>query len=142
MWRGHLPHWRAEDVVYYVRFRYRRELEAKERAYLMGKLLRPDGRMWNLEILYVGPDETQLIFRVKDSPKGAPYELSEIVEKAKTKAGKQIIKDSGERLPPFYGESFDRIIRDEAEYEERWQALFEIGCDESEESFLYVPEKS
>ena len=56
---------------------------------------------------------------------GEPYELSGIVEKAKTKAGKHITKATGERFPPFYAESYDRIVRDEAELEQRWEELFE-----------------
>ena len=39
--------------------------------------------------------------------------------------GRDIIKKSGERFPPFYGESYDRIIRDDAELEERWQAILD-----------------
>ena len=36
-----------------------------------------------------------------------------------------IIKKSGERWPPFYNESYDRILRDESELEERWEEIFE-----------------
>jgi hypothetical protein len=60
-----------------------------------------------------------------EAPNGEPYELSEIVEKAKTKAGKLIIKKSGERFPPFYAESYDRIVRDELELEQRWEEIFD-----------------
>ena len=38
-------------------------------------------------ILLVGEETTELIFTVREAPQGQPYELSEIVEKAKTKAG-------------------------------------------------------
>jgi hypothetical protein len=74
-------------------------------------------------VLCVLPGQTELIFTVREKPTGQPYELSEIVEKAKTKAGKQIIKKTGEVFPPFYSESYDRIIRDEIELEERWQSI-------------------
>ena len=86
---------------------------------------KPDGRRWDLQIACVLPERTDLIFRVLEAPSGEPYELSEIVEKAKTKAGKLIIKKSGERFPPFYAESYDRIIRDEAELEQRWEEIFD-----------------
>jgi hypothetical protein len=76
-------------------------------------------------IVCVLPDTTELIFSVRENADGAALELSDILEPAKRKAGKQIIKKSGERFPPFYGESFDRIIRDEVELEERWQAIFD-----------------
>ncbi len=88
-------------------------------------LLRPEGRRWDLLILCILPEVTELMFTVRETRDGVPFELSDIVEKAKTKAGKHIIAKSGERFPPFYGESFDRILRDDAEIEERWQAILD-----------------
>ncbi len=131
IWRGRLPHWRADDVTYYVVFRHRRGLELQERQVLMKCLLKPEGRKWNLLILCVLPQATELMFTVNERPDGAPYELAEIVEKAKAKAGKLIIKGSGERYPPFFQESFDRIVRDEVELEERWNAILEspVGAE-------------
>ncbi|MEQ1936081.1 MAG: hypothetical protein ABL962_19680 [Fimbriimonadaceae bacterium] len=124
IWRGRLPHWRADGVRYYVTFKHRRELTPEECDLLCRYLLRPDGRKWDLTILCVLPALTELIFEVHAAPTGRPYELSDIVEKTKTKVGKLIIKKTGERFPPFYGESYDRIIRDEAELEEYWNRIF------------------
>jgi hypothetical protein len=125
IWRGRLPHWRADSVTYFVTFRHRRPLLEFERELLLRHLVKPDGRRWDLQIACVLPDKTDLIFRVLEAPNGEPYELSEIVEKAKAKTGKLIIKKSGERFPPFYAESYDRIIRDESELEVRWEEIFE-----------------
>jgi hypothetical protein len=144
IWRGKLPHWRADSVTYYVIFRHRRELDQAEREVLLRHLVKPDGRRWELQILCVLPERTELIFRVLEGPNGAPYELSEIVEKAKSKAGKLISKKTGERFPPFYAESYDRIIRDEVELEQRWQEIFdapitlELAEDADEYSTLWV----
>ena len=125
IWRGRLPHWRADDVRYYVTFRHRRELTEAERNLLLRALLRPDAKQWDLMILCILPAQTELIFSVRERPTGQPYELSEVVEKAKNKVGRAICKKTGERWPPFYNESYDRIIRDEAELEERWQAILD-----------------
>ncbi len=131
MWRGHLPHWRADDVTYYVTFRHRRPLDDRERRDLLRALLKPDGRQWDLLIVAVLPERTELMFKVREAPAtGRPYELSDVVEKAKSKVGRAIIKRSEERYPPFYEESYDRIVRDEAEIEERWQAIFDAPVDE------------
>jgi hypothetical protein len=124
IWRGRLPHWRADGVVYYVTFRHRRPLDEEERRILLKLLLAPEGRKWDLEIVCVLPETTELMFQVREAPAGAPYELADIVEKAKTKAGRQIAKRTGERFPPFYGESYDRIVRDEAEYAERFGEIY------------------
>ncbi len=128
IWRGRLPHWRASDVTYFVTFRHRRPLDAMERQFLLRQLLKPDGMRWDLLIVCVLPEKTDLIFRVREASTGQPYELAEIVEKAKNKAGKWIIKKSGEKYSPFYSESFDRILRDDAELEERWQEIFDSPC--------------
>lgn len=124
IWRGRLPHWRADDVRYYVTFRHKRDLDESERRYLMRALLRPEGRKWDLQIVCILPSKTDLIFTVREAPSGTPYELADIIEPAKRKVGKLIIKNTGERFPPFYHESFDRIIRDDSEFEERWEELF------------------
>ena len=123
MWRGRLPHWRADDVTYYVTFRHSRELDPVERTMLLTALIRPEGKKWDLLCLCVLPETTELIFTVLASPDGSAYELSDIVEKAKAKVGRAIIKKTGERFPPFYQESYDRIIRDEAELQERMEAI-------------------
>jgi len=123
VWHGRLPHWRADDVTYYVTFRHRRALTEAERQDLFYALQQPDGRRWDLLILCVLPEQTDLMFRVREAPSGEPYELSDIVEKAKTKAGKLILKRTEERFPPFYTESFDRIVRDQVEFDSLWQTL-------------------
>ena len=130
-WQGKLPHWRADDVSYYVTFRHRRPLDDVERRALLRALLKPDGRKWDLTIVVVLPERTELMFTVLEAPAtGRPYELSDIVEKAKTKVGRGIVKRTDERYPPFYEESYDRIVRDEAEFEERWQAIFDAPVAE------------
>ena len=125
IWRGRLPHWRADDVKYYVTFRHRRELDEQERNLLLRSLLRAEGRKFEMQIVCVLPEVTELIFTVMPDPSGEPYELADIVEKAKSKAGKLIIKKSRERFPPFYTESYDRILRDDSEFEEFWQRIFD-----------------
>jgi len=139
IWRGRLPHWRADDVTYFVTFRHRRGLDEPERWLLLRSLLKHDGRRWDLLIVCVLPERTDLIFRVLENVAGVAYELSDVVEKAKTKAGKLIVKASGERFPPFYAESYDRIIRDEVELEERWQEIFEapINLELAEDAEQY-----
>lgn len=127
IWRGRLPHWRADGVEYYVTFRHRRELEESERQCLFGALLKPQGRKWDVDLLCVLPEKTEMIVRIETAPNGDPFELSDIVEKAKAKAGKLIIKSSGERYPPFYTESYDRIVRDEAELETTWTSIVDAA---------------
>lgn len=125
IWRGRLPHWRADDVTYYVTFRHRRALDSNELQTLLHALLQAEGRKLQLLILCCLPEQTEMMFRVSEGPDGRPFELSKVVETAKRKAGKKIVAKSGERFPPFWEESYDRIVRDEAELEERWLSILE-----------------
>lgn len=125
MWRGRLPHWRADEVTYYVSFRHRRALDDAERLVLVKELSRQDSRKMNLVIACVLPEETEMLLTMRTGMDGEPHELSDVVEKAKSRAGRQVIKTTGERFPPFYAESYDRIVRDENELEERWTGILE-----------------
>ncbi len=129
IWRGRLPHWRADDVTYYVEFRHRRPLSTDECVVVLKSLLKSEGRRWEIAIACSLPEKTELLFTVGQDPSGVPYELSDLVEKAKTRAGKLIVKQTGERFPPFYNESYDRIVRDEAELEERWNQILSSPVD-------------
>lgn len=139
IWRGRLPHWRADNVSYYVTFRHRRDLAEDECNRLLLNLMKPDGKAWDLVIACVLPGQSELIFRVTEG-----NELSDIVEKAKKRAGKDIIKKSGEKWSPFYDESYDHIIRDDAEFEEFWTKILDSPVDQElvdepgEYSGLYV----
>lgn len=131
LWRGRLPHWRADNETYFVTFRHRRPLTETERMTLFRLVLRLHGKKLMLDAALVLAERTEIILRMKEGPDGDEYELSDVVEKCKIKAGKAIIKESGERWPPFWGESFDRIMRDEAELSERLEAM--LAAPEAEE---------
>ncbi len=146
IWRGRLPHWRADDVRYYATFRHRRPLTDMEQWLLYQRLMRAQRRKFDYLILCVLPEKTEMIFTVNTGQDDEPYELSDVIEKAKRQAGNQIIKKSEERWPPFYGESYDRIIRDEAEFEATWESILsspvdnELCEDPDEWETLFVPD--
>ncbi|HRF58551.1 MAG TPA: hypothetical protein PLH94_01400 [Fimbriimonadaceae bacterium] len=123
IWRGRLPHWRADEEIYYVSFRSRRPLDETERLDVFRALLKPDGSRWLLRALVVAEEKTEMIFTVCQVKDGVPIEFAKPIEAAKRRAGNAIMKRTGERFPPFYVESFDRIIRDEAELLERTSEL-------------------
>ena len=115
-------------------------LTEAERQSVFRQLLRCQERGLELTIVCVLPEKSELMFKVN-----SPKDLSDIVEKAKTKAGKEIVKKSGERFPPFYAESYDHIVRDDKEFEEYWEQILsapadmELVDDPGDYPFLYVP---
>jgi hypothetical protein len=139
VWRGQLPHWRADGVTYYVTFRHRRSLDEDERRVLFRALMKADGRDWNLLIVSVLPEQTDLIGTLVSPGGEGADKLTSLVERAKTRAGKEILKVTGERFPPFYGESYDRILRDEAELamflDQIARGPVDVGLAESPEEY-------
>lgn len=134
IWRGKLPHWRADDVLYYVTFRHKRPFDEVERSHLFRSLLTIDGKKWSLLVLCVLPEATEMMLVLNDNQS----ELSKIIEKAKGSADKKIRKKTNERFPVLYEESYDRIVRDDTEREERFMAILESPqatglLDESDE---------
>ncbi len=146
IWRGRLPHWRADNVTYYVTFKHRRALNEDEMSLLLRRVMGTEGRKFEHAVICVLPEATELMFTVCDNHNGDKYELSDVIEKAKAKAGKEIIKKSGEKWPPFYHESYDRIVRDDAEFEETFLKIVESptqsGCCDPDHEWpnLFVPE--
>lgn len=144
IWRGRLPHWRANDVNYYVTFRHRRPLDESECNILFSNIFRAQRSRFDFIILCVLPEQTEMVFTVREGPSGDPYELSDVVEKGKRKAGTMITKKSGERYPPFYAESYDRIVRDDAELETTWNSILASPVEKGHTSepeewpYLYV----
>lgn len=132
MWRSRLPHWRADEVTYFVRFKHRRPLTAAERSLLLQTFLRTGSRKLDIDAACVLSEETSLVFRAQQTGKETPYEISKVVEPVKRKVGAKIIANTGEPWSPFWEESFDRIIRDEPEYEEKMAEIEEAAFAESE----------
>lgn len=130
IWRGRLPHWRADAVTYYVTFRHRRDLSDEEIAIVFREFLKLHDRKWDLTVLSVLPLSTEFILKLSDGTASPKNELSKMVERAKTVAGKRIIGKSLERFPPFYMESFDRILRNEAEFTEKLEAIIQTAAEE------------
>lgn len=116
-------------MTYFVTFRHRRELDEAERRELLRALLQPEGKRWDLLVACVLPGSTELLLTLRSEKEGVFPELSRLIEGAKTRAGRRIVAKTGERFAPFFGESYDRIVRDEAELETRWLAM--VGAPES-----------
>jgi hypothetical protein len=144
IWRGRLPHWRAEGVRYYVTFRHRRPLTPHDRRILFAQLKRLS-KEWQINLLYVGENSSSMILEPPpNSPAEANQEFSDRLETLKLKAGRQIIKTTKEMWTPFYGESYDHIIRDEEDLlsilEDIEESAFGGHPEEDESEFLFQAE--
>ena len=117
IWRGKLPHWRADGVRYFVTFRHRRPLTEEEQQKLFRAFLKLDGKRLEVLVACVREESTHLIVQVVEKADGSFEELSKVIEAVKTKLGKDVCKKTGERWPPLWSESYDHIVRDDQDLE-------------------------
>lgn len=125
------PHWRAEDVLYWVWFRHTRTLKDSERAILFKNMISRVGKSCEIFALCVAPGETHLLLC-----QNGTKDFAQLIVTAKRKAGKAITDATSERFPPYYEESFDRIVRDVDELNEIVAKMGQL--DPKREYFLEV----
>ena len=71
---------------YFVTFRHRRTLEQSECQLLMRALMNAHGRKWSIKLICILADRSDLIVHMIEDEDLKSKELSEVLEKAKSKA--------------------------------------------------------
>lgn len=112
----HLPHLQTPAATYFVTFRCRKgiELPPKARDIAFAALTHWNGSRIQLDAGVVMEDHVHAIFRIVDGSL-----LSDILHSIKSFSSNQINKQLDRRGPLWLDESFDHIIRHEAEWEEK-----------------------
>ena len=127
--RRRLPHWQSPCEVYFITFRTKegRALESQERNLVLSASRFWDGKKIELLAVVVMPDHVHLLLQpkpVENDPRGLYpsgfHDLSEILHSIKSYSAHQIAKARGRSEPVWQGESYDRIVRDEKEFNEKW----------------------
>ena len=138
IWQGRWPHWRADGQSYYVSFMHKRPLDVQEMTRLFKALQKTFGLNSELIALSTRPNQTEVVFRSKLGREEG-FEFTAFLEKAKARAGKDIIAETGERFSLIGGESYDRILRDEVEFADHVQALYDASHEpDAVGSLLFV----
>jgi len=126
--RRRLPHWQSPGEVYFITFRTTDEcaLRPQERDIALAACRFWDGKKIELFAVVVMPDHVHLLVQpkpVKDDPRGLYpsgfYDLSEILHSIKSFSAHEIGKLRGQKGELWQHESYDRIVRDDAEFEEK-----------------------
>lgn len=116
-----LPHWRLKGSTYFVTFRLREgRLDAGEISLVREHILSGDGQYYELVALVVMPNQVHLVL----AP-GAGFSLSRILKGIKGVTARQINGKRGVRGRLWQDESFDRIVRDQAELHEKLEYMLE-----------------
>lgn len=118
VYRRKLPHWRLDGATYFVTWRLskdQRELQPEERTIVVGTLMHFDRQRYDLLASVVMNDHVHvLVTPAKDHP------LRSILHSWKSFTAHRLQREWRRQGKVWQDESFDRVIRDEAELQEKW----------------------
>ena len=119
-----LPHWQMGGSTYFVTFRTRNiELPPAARKLVLEACLYFENKRYHLWSAVVMPDHVHLLLTPIEEEKGEWYSLSEILHSIKSFTAKKINKILNKEGNIWQDESFDRIVRDEKEFLEKWEYI-------------------
>ena len=117
--RRNLPHWTLNGSTYFVTFRMMRgNLSEEERRLVLEHLLSGDKKFYQLAAAVVMPDHVHLLLRPLPE-----YELSRIMKGLKGACARMINQRRNASGSIWQDESWDRIVRDAAEFDEKLQYM-------------------
>jgi putative transposase len=117
----HLPHWTLPGSTYFVTFRLGTgELDSDERHIVLEHLKSGHGRFYDLSAAMVMPDHVHIILKPRDG-----YVLSRVLKGIKGVSARLLNQQRGASGAVWQDESWDRILRDAAEFEEKLQYMYD-----------------
>jgi REP element-mobilizing transposase RayT len=145
--RRRLPHWQRQGATYFLTWRCAActLLTEPERDVVLAAMRHWDGSRWTVFAAVVMPDHVHAL--IYPMPKGdGARDLPEVVHSVKSYTAHQINRLRARRCPVWQDERFDRWVRDEDEFAEKWQYIAEnplkAGLAEGENyPWLYLLEE-
>lgn len=98
-------------------------LDCTERQLVMNEVLRWHKRAWTLHAVSVMPDHVHILATPIEAFPGEWYSLSEIMGRVKGRTAYEINKLRGRRGPLWLIESYDRIIRNSRDFDEKFSYI-------------------
>jgi REP element-mobilizing transposase RayT len=118
--RRHLPHWSLVGATYFVTMRLRvRPLVESEIRLLLEHIIAGHHRYYDLVAAVILPDHTHLLMSPRDG-----YSLSRIMKGLKGATARRLNQARGTKGTVWQAESFDRIVRDQQELDEKLNYMF------------------
>lgn len=123
--RRNLPHWQAGGSTYFVTFRVRTgTLAHEERRLVLDACLHWHQELARVDLVTVMPDHVHLIVAPLKGDSGW-HALPDIMQRIKSYTSHAIGKLRGKPGQIWQEEYFDRIIRDQDEFIEKWNYTLE-----------------
>ena len=113
--RRRLPHWRLEGALYFLTFRSAGQLLTPEEILIVREhVVSGDPRFYELFATVVLPDHVHILLRPSQR-----YSLSRVLQGIKGVSARLLNRHRGTSGSVWQDESFDRIVRDQKELEEK-----------------------
>lgn len=121
IYKRNLPHWESPESVYFITFRTARKFLLPEvtRDEVKETCLFHDGKKYDFLALVVMPDHVHILLQPMEKGEKGFYPLAEILHSIKSYSANQINKILKRRGTVWLDESFDRIVRDANELQEK-----------------------
>ncbi len=125
--KRNLPHWQLGGSTYFLTFRLhsgvRPSLGIGERAVVKRAILHWHREKWRVNVLTVMPDHAHVLASPLIFGPNEWYSLSGIMHSVKRHSARRINQARGRRGKLWQAETYDRIVRDEAEFDEKAQYI-------------------
>ncbi len=122
--RHHLPHHQMGGSTYFVTFRSARGvLPDQALAALRDHLSEGHGGLFDLAFGVIMPDHVHLLLRPRPHSPGLWHDLGAIMKSIKGGSARKINRILGTERAVWQKESFDRIVPDDAEFEQKWDYM-------------------
>ena len=119
--RRRLPHWTLDGSTYFITFRVAGSpLPPAERQVVLSHICSGHGTFYDLAATMIMPDHAHLILK----PRGGLI-LSRIMKGIKGVSARRLNELRGTTGGVWQDESWDRILRDAAEFEEKLQYMID-----------------
>jgi uncharacterized protein (TIGR00299 family) protein len=124
IFRRHLPHWQKIGAVYFLTWRCLPNLTLAddEREIVLAAIRYWDGTRWEVFAAVVMPDHVHVLARPLAKGEGV-WDLQDILHSVKSYSAHQINKLRNRQGPLWQDERYDRWMRDEDEFAEKWQYI-------------------
>jgi len=118
--RRNLPHWELAGSTYFITFRLKEgRLSPEEVGIVLEQIKKGEPTFYELFAATVMPDHVHVVLRPQ-----ADASLARIMKGIKGVSARLINERRGSRGALWQDESYDRVIRDEKEFAEKTQYVF------------------
>jgi putative transposase len=145
--RRNLPHLQEPGRVYFLTWRCRdgQHLSAEERTITMDSIIYWGGLKWRVYVAVIMPDHVHLLSQPLSTPQGGVFNLAEMIHSVKRFSTHRINQHRGGKGSIRQDERYDRIVRDEEEFLEKWNYIrnnpVRAGLTEHPEDYPWLYER-